>query len=62
MSNSLGTYQAIQIIKLSSTIEQGINNLKLVTLSRKQLKSNEIRIQIYGSGLNYFDLLMLIGT
>lgn len=56
-----GTYQAVQIHKLEKTMEDGIKGLQLVTLPRKELSRDSIRVRVHASALNYFDLLMLQG-
>jgi len=56
------TYKAIQLVKLSKTVEEGIDNLQLNDVPRpKQLKKGELRVQIYAACVNFFDLLILIG-
>lgn len=56
------SYKAIQITKLSKTVEEGIEALELRQVPRrKELKKNEIRVQIYAACVNFFDLLILIG-
>jgi NADPH2:quinone reductase len=59
--SSTGTYQAVQIVALEKTMEEGIKNLQLNTLPRPVLGAEEIRIRVHASALNYFDLLMLQG-
>jgi NADPH2:quinone reductase len=57
-SNS--SYQGIQLPKISKTIEEGINTLQLVNVPRASLEPNQVRISVYASCLNYYDLLILI--
>jgi len=56
------TFKAIQLVKLSKTVEEGIDKLQLNDITRrKELASGELRVQIYAACVNFFDLLMLIG-
>lgn len=60
-SGALGTYQAVQLMKLSKTQSEGIDLLQLNTLPRPSLGPDEIRVRVHASALNFFDLLMLQG-
>lgn len=57
------TYKAIRCTQLSKSIDQGIENLQLQDVERvKTLKPYEIRLEVYASCVNFFDLLITIGT
>jgi hypothetical protein len=62
VSSHIMSKSSIVLTKLSSTMEEGIANLKLVEQPRKkQLGPKEVRIAIDVAALNYFDLLILMG-
>lgn len=60
---TVDTFKAIRCPRISKSITEGINSLELQDVPRvKQLKPHELRIQVYASCVNYFDLLITIGT
>lgn len=56
-----GTYKAIQVVKLSETVPQGINALSINEVQRKKLSGSALRIKVHSSATNFFDLLIMIG-
>eukprot|EP01103_Thecamoeba_quadrilineata_P006430 TRINITY_DN1615_c0_g1_i2.p1 TRINITY_DN1615_c0_g1~~TRINITY_DN1615_c0_g1_i2.p1 ORF type:complete len:338 (-),score=66.08 TRINITY_DN1615_c0_g1_i2:902-1915(-) len=47
--------------QLSSSFEEGINNLQLVPTEAQTLSPTDVRIAVHAAALNFFDLLMLVG-
>jgi len=55
------SYKGVVVNKIAGTIPEGISNLSVQTLHRNKLGDKDVRIKVYATALNYFDLLLLIG-
>jgi NADPH2:quinone reductase len=57
----MAKFKGIQCSKIHKNFSDAINNLELKEIASTPLKNGEVRIKVYASSLNYFDLLMLVG-
>jgi len=55
------TFRALGVTKLAQSFDEGIANLKIISMQREPLKPNQVRVRVYAAALNYFDLLMFVG-
>jgi len=55
------TYKAVQCTKLYKNFDEAIDKLEIVNVKREPLAADQIRVKIYATSLNYFDLLTLVG-